>query len=71
VFLDGSRGGNAARYINHSCQPNCYVRRRPPHAFIVSQRRLGSGEEATIDYDLDPKYRERCRCGMSSCRGYM
>jgi SET domain-containing protein len=71
VFLDGSRHGNQSRYINHSCKPNCYVSRRPPRAFIVSQRMLGAGEEVTIDYDFGPEFHERCSCGTPRCRGYM
>src|SRR3954463_16462642 len=67
LFLDGSRRGNRSRYINHACEPNCYIRRSSLRVFIVARRQLRTGEEATIDYDFDPQFRERCRCGMRKC----
>lgn len=76
--VDGARGGNDARFINHSCEPNCesvIVRRR---VFIHALRDIVSGEELVYDYwyvtdedytldDLRRIY--PCRCRAPSCRG--
>ncbi len=71
LFLDGARSGNPARFINHSCEPNCRVRRWRGRAFIVARRRLAAGEELTIDYSYRKALREPCGCGARTCRGYM
>jgi SET domain-containing protein len=76
--VDGSRGGNEARYINHSCEPNCesvVVRRR---IYIHALRDIAAGEELVYDYwyvvdddysleDLQRIY--PCRCKAPGCRG--
>lgn len=76
--IDGGRGGNEARYINHSCDPNCeslIVRRR---VYIHALRDIPSGEELVYDYwymtdeeySLDDLRRiYPCRCGAPDCRG--
>jgi SET domain-containing protein len=76
--IDGARGGNAARFINHSCEPNCeslVVRRR---VFIHALRHILSGEELLYDYwyttddgySLDELRRiYPCRCRAPTCRG--
>jgi SET domain-containing protein len=76
--IDGAQNGNEARYINHSCEPNCeslIVKRR---VFIHALRDIEAGEELVYDYwymtdddytldDLRRVY--PCRCGAASCRG--
>jgi uncharacterized protein len=76
--IDGARGGNESRFINHSCEPNCeslVVRRR---VYIYALRDIDDCEELTYDYwyvtdegysiqDLRRIY--PCRCGAPSCRG--
>ena len=79
-FIDGSDGGNALRFVNHSCRPNCRaveVTAEDGDADIVfiACRRIRSGEELFIDYalaigDRDPSA-YRCRCGAAQCRGTM
>jgi SET domain-containing protein len=76
--IDGRRGGNDARYINHSCEPNCesvIVRRR---VFIHALRDIAAGEELLYDYwymtdedySLDDLRRiYPCRCRTPGCRG--
>ena len=68
--LDGSRGGNGTHYINHSCQPNCYMKILYGHIQFYALRDIRPGEEITIDYQYtlhsDSK---RCHCGAESCRG--
>jgi uncharacterized protein len=71
LFIDGARHGNAARFINHSCMSNCYVRIRKNRAFIVARRNIPPGTELTLDYEFDEGFREPCFCGSRGCRGYM
>ena len=56
-----------ARYINHSCEPNCGMRGL---FTIVAMRDIAAGEELLWDYDMseDSDWRMECRCGTPSCR---
>src|ERR1044071_2264398 len=49
--LDGARGGNGTHYINHSCQPNAYMRTTRGHVLFFALRDIKSGDEITIDYE--------------------
>lgn len=57
-----------ARYMNHSCAPNCGIR----GLFrVVAMREIQAGEHLTWDYEMTEKsdwYRLRCRCNSSKCR---
>ena len=68
--LDGSRGGNGTHYINHSCEPNAFMKILYNHILFIALRDIAPGEEITIDYEStlhsDTK---RCVCGARSCRG--
>jgi uncharacterized protein len=68
--LDGSRGGNGTHYINHSCEPNAFMKILYKHILFIALRDIRPGEEITIDYEStlhsDSK---RCICGASKCRG--
>jgi SET domain-containing protein len=68
--LDGSRGGNGTHYINHSCQPNSYMRITHGHILFMSLRDIHPGEEITLDYviTLHPNDK-RCHCKAPACRG--
>jgi SET domain-containing protein len=76
VVIDPSRGGNIARFINHSCAPNCESVIEDGRIYIESIRPIRKGEELTYDYHLDlgaapgPADRRRfaCRCGSANCR---
>jgi uncharacterized protein len=80
TVIDAGVGGNAARYINHCCDPNCETvaegRRR---IFIEAVKDLETGEELVYDYMIerdgdDPPNIEAvfgCRCGATACRGTM
>ena len=79
TVIDGGVGGNAARFLNHACDPNCetvVVRRR---IYIEATRDIAVGEELHYDYRLerdidDPPEIEAifgCRCGTWDCRGTM
>src|SRR5260370_3331899 len=68
--LDGSRGGNGTHYINHSCEPNAYMRTVYGHILFFALRDIKPGEEITIDYEMTlHSDRKRCYCGARSCRG--
>jgi len=68
--LDGSRGGNGTHYINHSCEPNAFMKIACNHILFIALRDIQPGEEITIDYEStlhsDTK---RCGCGAQNCRG--
>jgi uncharacterized protein len=59
---DAAVGGNIARYINHSCTPNCYTMVRGDTIWICAARNIRPGEELTYDYWTDGKGSIRCRC---------
>ncbi len=68
--LDGSLGGNGTHYINHSCEPNAYMKTIYGHVLFFALRDIRPGEEITVDYEdtLHPDSK-RCRCGAKGCRG--
>ena len=66
--IDGAVGGNETAYINHSCDPNAFIRIVPGlKVAIFARRDIQPGEELTIDY-RDPDHPEVCRCGAANCR---
>jgi uncharacterized protein len=75
--IDGSRNGNNARWINHSCEPNCEANEEDGHVFIDALSNLEAGDEITIDYNLylEARYtaalkrQYACGCGTEQCRG--
>lgn len=81
MVIDGSRGGNEARFINHHCDPNCETYTFGDRVYVYAMREIVRGEELTFDYQLRPvisgrrsKARDaafRCLCGSPSCRGTM
>lgn len=71
-------GGNEARWINHSCDPNCEaIEDEDDRVFIYALRHLQPGEELFYDYALEidePPTKElekehECLCGSEKCRG--
>jgi SET domain-containing protein len=77
--IDGKENGNSARWINHSCAPNCEADQEGDQVFIKALRNIQSGEELFYDYGLvideriTPKLKREytCLCGARSCRGTM
>jgi hypothetical protein len=76
--IDGGRGGNESRFINHSCEPNCESVVEGRRIFIHATRDIQAGEEVLYDYwyitddsytldDLRRIY--PCRCRSDNCRG--
>jgi SET domain-containing protein len=72
--IDGSSRTNIARYINHSCEPNCEADIHDDHILISALRDIDAGEELTLDYGkeyfdefLGPA---RCLCRKCSRAAY-
>ena len=60
------------RFINHSCEPNTFMRRTKDRAEFYALRDIAKGEELTLDYeDSHHEGRLRCRCGAPRCRGWI
>lgn len=79
TVIDGGVHGNEARFINHSCDPNCESVTRARRVWVYALRDIEPGEELTYDYNLtgdedDPVAQAAeypCRCGSAACRGTM
>jgi SET domain-containing protein len=77
IVIDASVGGNDARYINHSCDPNCDAVVDDDRIWIETIRDVELGEELAYDYAFVLKERHTpaakrrypCRCGSPRCRG--
>uniref|UniRef100_A0A3Q3KFA8 [histone H3]-lysine(4) N-methyltransferase n=1 Tax=Monopterus albus TaxID=43700 RepID=A0A3Q3KFA8_MONAL len=76
--VDATMQGNAARFINHSCEPNCYSRvinvDGRKHIVIFALRKIYRGEELTYDYKFpieDESNKLHCNCGARRCRRYL
>jgi len=72
-------GGNDARWINHSCNPNCEAIEEDDRIFIYAMRNIQAGEELLYDYRMQidepitdaAQKKFACHCGASNCRGTM
>lgn len=79
TVIDAAQGGNEARFINHSCEPNCEAVLDKGRIYIEATRDIRPGEELTYDYQLEAdgrqtaklKHQYACNCGSKSCRGTM
>ena len=77
VNIDAAVRGNDARFINHSCDPNCEAIDEDGRIFIYAIRSIPPGTELTYDYryrrdgEPDEEFDRRydCHCGASKCRG--
>ena len=73
--IDGSPLYNKARYINHSCRPNCEVEISKGKIWIKSVKKIKKDEELSYDYgydfDIDDYKDHRCKCGASNCIGFI
>jgi SET domain-containing protein len=71
--LDGNVDWNPARFLNHSCEPNCEAQFIDGHIWLVAIRQIRAGEELTFNYSYDlMDYREHpCRCGAKRCVGFI
>ncbi|KAF6119344.1 lysine methyltransferase 2D [Phyllostomus discolor] len=76
--IDATLTGGPARYINHSCAPNCVAEvvtfDKEDKIIIISSRRIPKGEELTYDYQFDfedDQHKIPCHCGAWNCRKWM
>lgn len=77
LYVDASSGGNDARFINHSCEPNCESEVEDDRVYISALVDIEPGTELTYDYALEPEDDPpstwttlyACRCGARRCRG--
>jgi len=75
--IDGGSDGTDARWINHSCEPNCEAREEDGRVYIYALRDIKRGEELNYDYGLIMEQRHTpalkrayaCLCGSPNCRG--
>ena len=75
--IDANHKGNRARWINHSCNPNCFADEQDGRIFITALRNIAAGEELNYDYGLiiEERYTKKlkleypCWCGSPNCRG--
>ncbi|MFY9326682.1 MAG: SET domain-containing protein-lysine N-methyltransferase [Georgfuchsia sp.] len=79
LYIDGLSGGNEARYINHSCEPNCVAYLENNRVVIRALKNIQPGVELTYDYQLTDEgdgpeatpTDYTCRCGAQLCKGTM
>jgi SET domain-containing protein len=79
TVIDAHVGGNSARWINHSCAPNCIAREHKGRIYIEALCDISAGKELFYDYGLviDARYTQHlkrayaCRCGARQCRQTM
>ncbi|HYV98000.1 MAG TPA: SET domain-containing protein-lysine N-methyltransferase [Gemmatimonadaceae bacterium] len=75
--IDASYHGNEARFINHSCDPNCEAIDEENHIFIFARRNIQPGVELAYDYSYarsasdgpEEEAQYPCYCGSKRCRG--
>ena len=73
THLDGNVDWNPARFLNHSCMPNCEAVLMEERIWLVALRDIAAGEEVTFDYgyDLEDFRAYPCTCGAPECVGYI
>jgi SET domain-containing protein len=77
TVIDASVRGNSARFINHSCSPNCLAVMEDGRIFIEALRQIKPGKELFYDYGLELDALDKkksaklypCHCGSRKCRG--
>ncbi|KAI3397321.1 hypothetical protein diail_10978 [Diaporthe ilicicola] len=78
MIIDATTG-SIARFVNHSCAPNCRMEKwivggQPRMALFAGERPIMTGDELTYDYNFDPfsaKNVQKCLCGSANCRGVL
>ncbi|CAM6105213.1 unnamed protein product [Calypogeia fissa] len=75
-IIDATRKGGIARFVNHSCSPNCVAKvicvKNQSKVVFFAQRDIYAGEEITYDYQFNFEQegdKIPCFCGSATCRG--
>jgi uncharacterized protein len=72
IALDASKQSNELRFINHSCDPNVYMRRAYRKVEYYTRYAIKKGEELTCDYgETHHEGTLPCKCGAKNCRGFI
>lgn len=71
--IDGNASYNTARFINHSCEPNCETEIIRGHIWVIAIRDIQKGEELVYNYNYEIEDYEdhECECGTKRCVGYI
>jgi len=71
--LDGNVPANPARFLNHSCRPNCEAIEDDGRIWIMAMRPIEAGEELTFNYgySLEEYDEHPCHCGSGDCVGFV
>ncbi|KAJ3246741.1 DNA-binding transcription repressor [Chytriomyces hyalinus] len=74
--IDGCRKGSDARFVNHSCDPNCRIEKWSAngeyHVGIFADKDIEMGSELTYDYKFESfGPMKKCLCGGRKCRGFL
>ena len=71
--IDGLIPENTARFINHSCDPNCHIEKSGGQIWVVALRDIRPDEELSFNYGYDATDYEKfpCNCGARVCCGYI
>jgi hypothetical protein len=80
LVIDATTHGSLARFLNHSCQPNCRIEKwvvgRERRVGVFSMKKIAANEELTFDYGYERKegkgtVQQLCFCGAPTCQGYI
>ena len=72
IALDASVNRNELSFINHSCNPNTFMRRAYKKVEFYALRNIKQGEELTCDYaETHHDGKLKCGCGATTCRGFI
>lgn len=76
--IDSYRMGNASRFINHSCNPNCtlekFIVNGMTRMAVLAKRNIQQNEELTFNYDFhwyNPQNKQKCYCGEPNCKQFI
>jgi len=77
LTVDGTMKGGMARFVNHSCDPNCSAKvirceKKKKHIMLIAAKKISKGDELSYDYKM-PKERDKipCLCGSLLCRNFL
>jgi uncharacterized protein len=72
LALNASANPNDMRFINHSCNPNCYIRVTKNRVEFYALKNIKKGQELSCDYgETHHEGTLPCKCGAKNCRGFI